>query len=328
MPVDLPFYVERPAPIAAQPPGVIGDAWVYAFGFAANVDAISKMCAAYLNPAARGGLSYQPALPMAALTFLSAGRMTSGQPYGWMDERECAVWVPLLAVEAENGRSVAKRLVWWMPYVFVDTDAAMATGREVWGYPKSIGSFTLPVSPDAPNPEWSISTRLFPTLGPDTEGVVAPLITVTSLPDPTTSAASVWHTVADAGRDMLAIVRQAFAMPARPSLEFAADVLDTLIHREMPVVNLKQFRDCADPTRACYQAIVEAPCTVQTFYGGGLLAGHHHVSITQAASHPIISDLGLAGTEVDALYGAWCHMDFLAMTGQEVSRSQTGPLTA
>src|SRR5262245_13238136 len=113
-------YIERPAPIAAQPPGLIGDAWVYAFGLHANLDAIATTCNAYLNPAAGGGLAYEPAMPMAVVTFLNASRMTSAAaPYGWMAEHECAVWVPLLATEASGDRRVAKRLVWWMPYVFV-----------------------------------------------------------------------------------------------------------------------------------------------------------------------------------------------------------------
>jgi hypothetical protein len=315
----MPGYIERPAPIAAQPPGLIGDAWVYAFGLRANLDAIAATCNAYLNPAAGGGLVYEPAMPMAVVTFLNAARMTSAAaPYGWMAENECAVWVPLLATDTSGGHRVAKRLVWWMPYVFVDTDAAMATGREVWGYPKQIGWFSVP---SGPNPTWELKTRLFVTLNPDTEGVIAPLITIASGAGVAHETHSTWTHVTDAARDVLAIVRREISLSIWPSLSLAGNVLETLLHHEMPVVNLKQFRDCADPTRACYQAVVEAPCTVKTFHGGGLLSGPHRVTIASAESHPIVKELGLEGFEVDAIYGAWCHMDFLAMPGTEVWRS-------
>ena len=312
---QLPPYIERPAPLVAQPPGFVGDAWVYAFGLRANLDAIGR-CAAYLNAAAPTGLTYEPALPMAVITFMSAGKLTSAVPYGWLSEHESAIWVPLLATETDNGRRVAKRLLWWMPYVFVDTDTAMATGREIWGFSKQIGIFEMPESPSASNPVWSISTRLYRTLSPDTEGIVGPLITITG--DTQTGANSAWTAVAEAAADVLAIIRREFQMPIWPSLSLASNLFETMVHHEMPLVNLKQFRDCADPTRACYQSIVEGPCTVQTWHGGGLLHGSHHVSITEAASHPVVTDLGLAGLEVDAVYAAWCHMDFLAMPGREV----------
>ena len=318
----MPPYIERPAPIAAQPPGFIGDAWVYAFGLHANLDAIAKTCDAYLNPATGRELAYEPAMPMAVVTFLNASRMTSSvAPYGWMAEHECAIWVPLLATDTSGGHRVAKRLVWWMPYVFVDTDAAMATGREVWGYPKQIGWFTLPAAPSTPNATWTLATRLFTTLNPDTEGRVGPLLSITSATAAGADTESTWSSVAEAARDVLAIIRRELDMAIWPSLKLAGNLIETIIHHEMPVVNLKQFRDCADPTQACYQAIVEAPCTVQTFYGGGLLSGSHHVSITPAESHPIVGELGLAGPDTQAIYAAWCHMDFLAMPGQEVCRS-------
>ena len=41
--------------------------------------------------------------------------------------------------------------------------------------------------------------------------------------------------------------------------------------RHLPMVFLKQFRDCVDPTAACYQAIIEADATVTEFNELGFL---------------------------------------------------------
>ena len=52
-----------------------------------------------------------------------------------MSELEVSVWC--LAADATAG----SRLVWYLPYVFVDSGQAVASGREVYGYPKQIGLF-------------------------------------------------------------------------------------------------------------------------------------------------------------------------------------------
>ena len=61
--------------------------------------------------------------------------------FGRFVERETAFWV--LTIDKTK-----KRLYWFIPYIFVDNTYAMAMGRELYGFPKSVGTMGLPPSPD------------------------------------------------------------------------------------------------------------------------------------------------------------------------------------
>ena len=73
---------------------------------------------------------------------MNIGRLASGDPHdelrGYLREREVSVWC-LVADVAETGPT--SRLLWYLPYVFTDSGQTVATGREVYGYPKQVGTF-------------------------------------------------------------------------------------------------------------------------------------------------------------------------------------------
>ena len=58
---------------------------------------------------------------------------------------------------------------------------------------------------------------------------------------------------------------------------------------------LKQFRDAADPRRACYQQLIKATGNVKptSFAGGGWMMGDYTMDLADHDSHPIAADLGL-----------------------------------
>jgi hypothetical protein len=70
--------------------------------------------------------------------------------------------------------------------------------------------------------------------------------------------------------------------------------------------NLKQFRDCADPTRACYQQIVRASAVLR---GRPRLApaGEYAYRIHPHPSHPFTDLLGLAAQ--GRVRGIFCALD-------------------
>src|SRR5262249_41784611 len=160
-------YVERPAPLAALPPGLIEGAHLAVFGLEGSVAAIDACCDRYLNPAAQGVLRYRAVLPTVLVSMLRARKLVSTSlPYRWVAEQECAAWVLLAATTQDGNQTRMERLVWWMPYVWVDTTVAMVTGRDVWGFPKDIGWFELPAADTDPG-RYVVSTRIYPQLGPE-----------------------------------------------------------------------------------------------------------------------------------------------------------------
>ena len=85
----------------------------------------------------------------------------------------------------------------------------------------------------------------------------------------------------------------------------------------------KQFRDAADPNRACYQSVVSSPLQITKIHGGGPLLGDYWLRISRCESHQIVADLGLPGEETKVAFGAWLEVDMLALAGTELWRAPT-----
>lgn len=321
-------YLGRPAWVESEPPGLILDARVQSFVFKGRIDAINHTLDAYLNAAAADGLIYRAVAPLAVITFLQA-RLTSAPPsvpYGWLPDIECSLWVPVASFQGEELRSLS----WFMPWVWVNSPAAMLTGYGVWGFAKSIGQCQIPPQ-GTTGGSYSLSTIVYDTIGPESEGVTRPLIQITSQEE---SLIQRVETGLEAGAEGLeaglGVVGRAFAdllsAEALPSLALGQELLQDLWKLKVPIVNLKQFRDCLEPKRACYQAIVESTCTPANPKLRSL-PGSWRMEIHPCASHPLVSELGLAEGPVEALLAMEVDMDFTADLGREVWRAGTGILT-
>jgi hypothetical protein len=305
-------YVEQRGhgEVAMMPPGLVSGARVTLFPIRIEPDRLQRRVDQGLNAASGGAVSYRVLGSWILLCFLDAPKLTSPhEPIGYLPDRECAIWVPLF--EHRRGHR-GGRLAMWMPYLFVDSDIAMATGREVWGFQKSIATLETPGDPGSSG--FTLTTRIFPTFSPDTEGVPAPLIRVRTAGP---AAPSMWSDLEEAARGMLSHLGVSLKI-AVEGTEVVLDLLEMALTRRIPVVNLQQFRDAADPTLACYQAIIGSDLEVTAFRGGGLLGGTHSVTVIDCASHDLIGDLGLPGADFEAGAGLWVEMDFLALPGSEI----------
>jgi hypothetical protein len=76
------------------------------------------------------------------------------QNLGWVAQREVTFTVPLEQWEEEDGRFVFKKWACVSPFIFVDDELSLTTGREVYGWPKMFAQMeTLPTL-------WSQDPRL------------------------------------------------------------------------------------------------------------------------------------------------------------------------
>ena len=92
-------------------------------------------------------------------------------------------------------------------------------------------------------------------------------------------------------------------------------------NRTIPILNLKEFRDVTDSTRACYQALVSGPLQLTALHGGGPLLGDYKMAVTTCDSHQVVRDLGLGTpgpdqTIVPLKFGFWLKLDFLTQEGE------------
>jgi hypothetical protein len=294
-------------------PAVFSGATSCVFGIDTDMRATQALVDALLNPVGGSSVRYDVLAGVAMISFMTIARCTSQtDAIGWEPGRECALWVPLL--ETDHVRHTL-RLVFWTPYIFIDYAIGMLTGREVWGWQKVWGRITVPSdSPTAP-PAFRCATTLFETLAPTTQAQILPLLTVAGTGTAAAAPAMSWQTGLDAAQHVVASL-----LPEVDAQHLAA----LLAGPSIPTVQLKQFRDSLDPSRACFQAIVDSPAQLTGFSGGGLLnAADYNLSIATCESHQIVHDLlGVAPaagqTTLPVTFAAWLAFDFAALPGAVV----------
>jgi hypothetical protein len=154
------FLKEQPE-LRAGPPFNFENVTSRVFPIKANMARLTRFCNQYLNTdadAAEEHLEFRPALPYVYLMVINYGSMSPGainaQNLGWVAQREVTFTVPLEQWEKENGRLVFKKWACVSPFIFVDDELSLTTGREVYGWPKAYAQMeTLPTL-------WSQDPRL------------------------------------------------------------------------------------------------------------------------------------------------------------------------
>jgi hypothetical protein len=321
----LPDYVSDHGhgEICYEAPLAIDGVTTFAFALHADHQALQALVDSQLNAAAHGAVSYEVVGHSALLTFLSAEHCTSAsEAVGWLSDREAAFWLLLIEKRATG----PARLVYWIPYLLIDAMSGMVTGREVWGYRKSLGTIDLPTAPESPA-QFIASTVIFSSFSAETRGENAALVTVRG-PGPIGPLEPAWRDLADTFREIEGMVREGFSELDMSDWLNAVTVAEGLVRlattRRVPVINLKQFRDVRDSTKACYQALVECPCELVRLTGAGPLPGNFTAAILSCASHPIVADLGLGApapngmTELPVRFAFWVKMDFRTLDGNVI----------
>lgn len=301
---------------------------MYSFLVGAGHDALTRLCTSQLDPVTRpSGFVYRPVLPMAAIVCADVAKSWSLTPpdsqKGWMRERDFGVWIPLAAgKERSDGRFDVDRLAWYLPYVFVDNVAAMVTGREVYGFFKQTATLAMPAAPTGGG-AFSADALVIRTFSPSSTAEIARLLDVTS-PVGAAAPGDEFGGLGHAAEAVLGEVKRAFFDPHEhlplPTWALLETLLKDAIEGLVPMVFLKQLRDVTEPHKACYQAVIEAPAKLGRWRGGGF-THPHDVAILPCDSHPIASDLGLAGPSVRAEVGFWTRIDFTMQAGREVART-------
>jgi hypothetical protein len=341
---ELPLYIPRGGDMVIPQPISHQGTTSYSFFLPANQERLGALVERLLNAPAGGAAHYLPAGPFVMLVCANIERGQGCEPphhdMGWLPERDVAFWVPVLAGKLEGGVFSAARLVWFLAYAFVDNTAALVTGREVFGFPKTQAIVRFPEDADAGG-VFSVDTLVIKRFGPKNRAEIARVLTVEALKResaspggvgaelgarraelPPWTAGSAWSSLGEGFQELgsrivsgvLAGVEKAIV----PAVTVAGKLVDGYRGQEIRMVFLKQFRDVRDPARACYQAVIEAPAVVEAWRSGGFLPSHR-VTIEAAESHPIVEELGLSGATVESALGMWLKYDFTVGRGVVVT---------
>lgn len=317
----MAMYIQRGGEQAFAPPfeqtGTKLQGWLLDADLAAQQRTIDR----YLNAPMGGqsGFTYRAMMPAVLFAIAPIAKTQSltepDSGYGYTPETDVAFWMLVArGREEKDGSFSVEQLLWFLPYVWVDVPTTMATGREVYGYPKELAYLTWPKEEGDPL-ILRAETMVLPVYAPTTQLVKKPILEVKR-----TSAA---HPIERLGEQLGSLAGAFLHLGMKTDLEVVGALLKSLESLEVPMVFLKQFRDVIDPHAACYQAIIESPARVKGIPIGWPTLHEVAITIYDYASHPIAEELGL-GTPTNGAFtlsvpiGVEVHFDFLVELGTQM----------
>jgi len=314
------------------PPFLFKDVTMSVFPLRASLPRLRSFCDAYLN---RGWdvVSFEPFLPYVYLIVLDYGKMaTEIANMGWVSQIEVCFSVPLKWMMVRNG---VPRFHDWAsncPFIFVDNEMSMTTGREVFGWPKMLTRLEPKSSEWVTDPHgvrsvFQVSTKTFAKTYQGDLAEYRPLLTVRhrqvpnfldaptdlrGLLEPLASAPRLAQSMVGLGLDLFQALRGIDlkdALRMRGSSQACPGELPVLMMQQAyaNTINLKQFRDASSPLTACYESITNTRLGMQSINRGGLLGqqnlafgqldGGYSIDLYSRGSLPIVDALGLEVSE-------------------------------
>ena len=361
--------------LAVSPPFSFDGVTVRVFPLKANMHRLRRFCDAYLNLAPEVA-TFRPALPYVYLMVLDYGKMAvDAANFGWIAQREITFTVPLEWYVSEPDGPRFHDYASISPFIFVDDQTSLTTGREVYGWPKTFAWLNAEVSGWARDPRaaerlMSLSTMVFPRVYAGERQAPRVLLEIEREPPARLlrlppDATGLLRTLPDALAGWLDVMRDGLEMAAALPVSGYARTRDpdSLVDMSLRAlaqanvfsadtylnqVNVKQFRDAADPTRLCYQAVTCSEMGVRRYNDGGMLGeggllrgdpgGGFRLHLHRYTTQPIIETLGIEVAEEREMQGHvvstlrptlpfWLDMDLDYGLGETLCWRTCGPDT-
>jgi uncharacterized protein with NAD-binding domain and iron-sulfur cluster len=321
---ELPPYVEFGGRATAPSPFACEGGRLQGLLLEGDEPRIAQLVETMFNVPSGRGLEYRALGSRVMMLVGEFERVTSLTPpfdrWGAVRETQASFWIPVLAGRDLGDVFLAERLLLAVPYVLVDNPMSYLGGRETFGYAKTMGRFTPP-----PGLGDRIQVEAFGGNFGRSEGADwRPFVEVvagarrTDVPPERTSGplALVRHLVGD----MPGLGEAAEVVVG--DVQLTTGLIADLLAGRVGQVFLKQFRDARDGTRACYQAVVEAPVQIRRVESG-LSARDWSVRVHRLDSHPIGPELGIFDQPAELAFDI--EIDFEVENGHEVGHVAVAP---
>ena len=144
----IPYNTARGAASSLQmsPPFAFSDVTMSVFPLRASLSRLETFCNNYLNQAPHL-VQFKPFIPFVYLVILDYGRMSlQAANMGWVSQREVAFGIPLRWLNMTPDGAEFHDWAFTSPFIFVDNEMSMSTGREVYGWPKLLAKLDPSVS--------------------------------------------------------------------------------------------------------------------------------------------------------------------------------------
>jgi hypothetical protein len=296
---ELPPYISRPTgyDLSLSGPYVQEKVSMRLFVLPGKKPCLEAACDRYLN-GPLGEKRYTPLSHHVVMIVADMGHVyPSDRKLGSMHEIDVCFFVPVVRWDGDLPTGVGV----FIPYLFVNNDWALVTGRQVLGFFKDLGiSFS---AKDVDSDDYQgisdldrVEAWVMPETGEDSQLTRRRVLTWQR--SDTACADETAHTFSSLGQVLEKLVEHLVGDIEHGIEHVVRDLLKGMLARarvQIPAVFLKQFRWEVDSTRAIYQRVIEADGAVrgEDFEGGGLLPGDWEITVTDYPSHPMASELGL-----------------------------------
>jgi uncharacterized protein with NAD-binding domain and iron-sulfur cluster len=236
--------------------------------------------------------------------------------WGTVSEIMASFWIPVIAGRDLGDVFLAERLGLAAPYVFVDNPMSYLGGRETYGYAKTMARFDPPSGVG----ERQRMEAFGGDFGRDDGAAWRMFLEISaSGVEAGPERAERFEGPAALARQLAPqlLERNAEGEVVLPGVRLGASLIDDMLQGRLRQVFLKQFRDAAHGTRACYQSVVEAPIDIKRV---SIQRSRRdwEVTVRPLDSHPIDQEMGIASQRaVLALDG---ELDMVVETGVEIGR--------
>lgn len=309
-PGPMPSYIARGGEQELVSPCGLAGSQFYVFLLKADTAKLQALMDRLFNTPSDGAVRYEAFWDHVALMFTHVDRLSSADPkQGWAAYGDIAMWVPVIDRKAGG---LVPTFKMYPVYMIVDNGSTMATGREMYGFPKEMGWFLEPQTPQF------LGDLAVDVLGYERSSTTQQMIrnrlwTIQRTSGGPTPASAI---IEDARGLVHALETGLKGLFSNLSAEMI--ILFNLLRDDFatPALGLKQFRDIADPTRAVFQAIVEAPLGMQKFRSAQILGDKYSFILNDLASHPVAEETGLKLGPQDVSFAFWLYADFVLGTGK------------
>jgi len=303
---DRPPYVEFGGLASVPGPLQCDDTTLYVFALQADRDRLDALCRRVFHDPTGGAVDYRPLGDHVIVTFGVVGSIRPGlQPWhsmGTVREPQVGFWIPVARVREErDGDLEAIHFGMFCAAMMLDNPISLLSGREDFGYPKSMGWPAMP----ADDEEGAFTLDVYGMdFGAGQAPERRPLIELRPVGPELPEADVAMGDVLEVGRwfkQLLIDERDEVEVGWRLALDFAK----ALRRHAVDQVFLKQVRATEDGRRADVQQVVIAPAVTRNVRARQLrrdldLVVHH------LDSHPLGDELGIASQRVTMA----CRLDF------------------
>jgi hypothetical protein len=187
-----------------------------------------------------------------------------------------------------------------MQYIWLDNAMSLATGRELFGYPKAWGWPGLP-APEGPR-AWTLDV-----FGLDyTPGALAdrhPLLQITESDSVEAAVGADLGSLADVARHVVGGLLHPSLKHLLGDIEVTGSLTADLLAERMPNIFLKQVRDVRDGLSAALLQVTALDYGIVSISARPLLS-EHTLTVQQLDSHPVFAELGLKDQTLGLAYEA------------------------